>query len=227
MQLTEVSMFGVRSSVITFAHRAAPLRFVLIPTIHIGRSDYYRQITRRLTGCHLVVAETYDGPSSTGLAYLTAMRLTLQRQAGELVHQDIDYRSLGVPTVWPDGDPQPRRRDRLPVTGWLDLLFLVPYLTVTMAVGGRNWLLRRNLEISDDSEPRFTRIAWINRVFLDDRDKLLVAELKRIHAERRDEPVEVAVVYGAAHMPAVVRALAGGLGYRPLRGGDWLTAIDF
>ncbi|MFB9333347.1 hypothetical protein [Actinoplanes octamycinicus] len=200
---------------------------MLVPTVHIGRPDYYRQIARRLVQCRLIVAETYDGPSSTGLAYVTAMRLTLQPQARDLVHQDIDYRSLGVPTVWPDGHPSPGRRDRLPVSGWADLAFLVPYLTVTMAVGGRNWLLRRNFEVSDDSDLRLARIGWLNRMFLDDRDKLLVAELERIHAEHRDEPGEVAVVYGAAHMPAVVQALAGRLGYRPLRGGDWLTAIDF
>jgi dienelactone hydrolase len=37
----------------------------------------------------------------------------------------------------------------------------------------------------------------------------------------------VAVVYGAAHMPAVVQTLVGRLGYRPERGGEWLLAVDF
>ncbi|MEU4560717.1 hypothetical protein AB0F72_20250 [Actinoplanes sp. NPDC023936] len=227
MQLTEVSMLGVRTSVITFRHPGTPLRFTLIPTIHFGRADYYRRIARRVAACAMVVAETYDGPSSTGLAYVTAMRLSLQRRAGELVHQDIDYRSLGVPAVFPDGDPLAVRRDRIPATGWADVVMMVPYLTVTMTVGGRDWLLRRNFEISDDSEPRAFRAGWLNRMFLHDRDEMLVAELERVHAERGADPIEVAVVWGAAHMPAVVRALAGRLGYRPVSGGDWLTAIDF
>jgi hypothetical protein len=99
MQLTEVSVMGVRSSVTVFRHRTAPLRFVVIPTIHLGRSEYYRRIAERLMRCQLVVAEQCDGPSSTGLAYVMALRVSLQRRGGQLVHQDIDYQALGVPTV--------------------------------------------------------------------------------------------------------------------------------
>ncbi|WP_433606625.1 hypothetical protein ACQP2P_30570 [Dactylosporangium sp. CA-139114] len=223
MQITEVSVLGVRSAVVVLRHRHTPLRFVLVPTIHMGRPEYYRRIAERIARSQLIVAETYDGPSSTGLAYVTAMRLTRQRQARGLVHQNIDYAALGVPTVWPDGVLLRGRRDRLPLLGWLDLALLVPALTVSMAVGGRAWLLARNLEVSDDSE---VRAALFNRTMLVERDRLLTADLTRVHERRAAEDIEVAVVYGAAHMPAVVRTLAP-LGYRPLRGGDWLTAIPF
>jgi hypothetical protein len=223
MQITEVSVLGVRSAVVVLRHRRTPLRFVLVPTVHMGLPEYYRRIAERISRSQLVVAESYDGPSSTGLAYLTAMRFTRQRHAGGLVHQDIDYARLGVPTRWPDGELLPGRRDRLPLLGWLDLLVLVPALTVSMAVSGRAWLLTRNLEINDDSEPR---MPLFNRTLLMERDRLLTADLVRLHEQRAGEDIEVAVVYGAAHMPAVVRTLAP-LGYRPLRAGDWLTAIPF
>jgi hypothetical protein len=61
---------------------------------------------------------------------------------------------------------------------------------------------------------------------LDERDEQLIATLVGIHEDDCREATDVRVVYGAAHFPAVVRALAG-LGYRPVRGGEWLTAIDF
>jgi hypothetical protein len=226
VQLTEVSVLGVRSSVTVFRHRSTALRFVLIPTIHFGRPEYYRRIAERLARCQLVVAEQYDGPSSTGLAYGTALRLSLQRRGGPLVRQDIDYQALGVSTVWPDGELLPGRHRRLPLWGWLDLVVMVPFLTVAMAVGGRHWLLRRNLEVSDDSEPRM-RSSFLHRVVLEERDELLVAAITRIHQERNGQAIDVAIVYGAAHMPAVVQTLAGRLGYRPERGGEWLVAIDF
>lgn len=226
MQLTEVSVLGVRSSVTVFRHPRTPLRFVVIPTIHIGRPEYYRQIAERLATCHLVVAEQYDGPSSTGLAYVTALRLSLQRRYGTLVHQDIDYRALNVPVVWPDGKPLPGRRSRLPLVGWLDLILMVPFLTVAMAVGGRDWLLRRNFEISDDSQPRL-RSSVMQRMLLQERDELLVNAITDIDRERGGQPIDVGVVYGAAHLPAVVQALVGRLGYRPERGGRWLVAMDF
>lgn len=225
LQLTEVSVLGVRSSVTVFRHRHAPMRFVLIPTIHLGRPDYYQKIAERLARCQLVVAEQYDGPSSTGLAYVTALRLSLQRRGGRLVHQDIDYQALGVPTLWPDGTLKPARRRRMSAWGWLDLVVMVPVLTVAMAVGGRSWLMRRNFEVSDDSEPRL-RWSFLNRLMLDQRDRQLVAAVTGIHEARHGEAIDVAVVFGAAHMPAVVRTLAEQLGYRAERG-DWIRAIDF
>jgi hypothetical protein len=224
MQFTEVSVLGVRSAVVVLRHRRTPLRFVLVPTIHMGRPEYYQQIAQRIGRSQLIVAEIYDGPSSTGLAYVTAMRLTRQRDRRGLVHQNIDYAALDVPTVWPDGGVLRGRHHRMPVLGWLDLALLVPVLTVAMAVGGRAWLLQRNLEVNDDTE---VRLPLLNRMLMVERDELLVAALTRIHEERAGEDVEVAVVFGAAHMPAVVRALGGGFGYRALRGGDWLTAIPF
>jgi hypothetical protein len=142
------------------------------------------------------------------------------------VHQDIDYERLGVPTVWPDDFLRPGRRTRMPWYGWLDVVMLLPILVVTMAVGGRNWLLRRNLEVDDSSEPQM-RWSFLQKVILEERDVQLVAAIERIHAERREETVDVAVVYGAAHFPVVVRTLTARLGYRPQRNGEWLTAIDF
>jgi hypothetical protein len=160
------------------------------------------------------------------LAYLTASRLSLQRRGGRLVHQDIDYHALGVPIVWPDGEFLPGRRRRLPLWGWLDLVLMVPFLTVAMAVGGRNWLLRRNYEVSDDSQPQM-RSSFMQRAMHDDRDKLLVSTVSRIYEERNDQQIDVAIAYGAAHMPVVIQTLIGRLGYRPERGGEWILAIDF
>jgi hypothetical protein len=227
VQITEVSFLGVRSAVVTLRHRRTPLRFVLFPMVHVGRSDFYTSVADRLRRCHLIIAEGYDAPSSTGRAYALAFRLTRQRGSGPLVHQDIDYAALGVPVIWPERLVRnDRRRRRMPFLGWLDLVFLVPFLTVTMAVGGTRWLLRRRLEVSDDTEVRMSR-AFLTRWFIDERDDELVKVLTEVHGTRGDEPIDVAVVYGAAHMPAVVHALAGALGYRPQRGSEWLTVVDF
>ena len=41
-----------------------------------------------------------------------------------------------------------------------------------------------------------------------------------------DQPADIAVVYGAAHMPALIRHLQSRYGFRP-RAADWLTVFDF
>jgi hypothetical protein len=226
VQITEVSVVGVRSSVLVFQRRDTPLRFVLIPTIHFGQQAYYRQIGDRLSRCQLIVAEGEDGPSSTGFEYAIALRISRQWRGGTLVHQDINYEALGVPVVWPDDLRSTGRRQGLGWWGWLDLVVLVPFLVLTMAVGGRTWLLRQNFEVSDSSEPRL-RWSLMSKALIEKRDQYLVNALTRIDNERRDEAIDVGVVYGAAHFPAIVRVLRDQLGYHAQRGGDWLTAIDF
>jgi hypothetical protein len=47
-----------------------------------------------------------------------------------------------------------------------------------------------------------------------------------IHEAHAAEPVAVAVVYGAGHMPAVIHGLLGRYGYQP-QGAEWLTIFDF
>lgn len=58
------------------------------------------------------------------------------------------------------------------------------------------------------------------------RDALLVDALTSIHEERSAEPISVAVLYGAGHMPAVASALVSRLGYHA-RTAEWLTVFDY
>jgi hypothetical protein len=105
-------------------------------------------------------------------------------------------------------------------------VLFVPGLVLMMAVGGRDWLLRRRFEVSDDTEVRYFR-SFLQKWMVDDRDRDLLAVLADIHESHADEQLDVAVVYGAAHMPAVLNGLRERFGYRTQRGAEWLTAIDF
>lgn len=221
MQITEVSVLGVRSSVTRMVHPAAPLVFLLFPMIHVALPQFYEQVTCRLGTCDLVVAEGADAPSSTGRAAVAALRLTRQPRAGSLVWQAIDYAALGVPTVWPESRKSGSSRIMARIDWWLDLVFMVPFFTIVMLASGRQWLLTQHFEVNDLSE---VRVRMFSKVIIDERDEELIRHLDRIHEERHDEPITVAVVYGAGHMPAVIRALAR-LGYRP-RSATWLTAIE-
>ncbi|MVU80306.1 hypothetical protein GPX89_24040 [Nocardia sp. ET3-3] len=222
MQITEYSVVGLRSSVIDLRARGKPLRFRLFPMAHIGRAEFYREVAERLRDCDLIVSEGWDMPSSHGQAIVLAMRLTRQRGVRGLVHQDIDHAALGIPTVFPESVSGRRRRHRFSFWSLLDLLALTPYYTVVMALGGRNWLLRSRFEIDDNSD---VRIRFMNKTFLHDRDEELISALAEVYEEHRERPEVVAVVYGAAHMPAVINALNARFGYRAV-GAQWLTVFD-
>ena len=72
------------------------------------------------------------------------------------------------------------------------------------------------------------RSGWedFDKVVIHARDALLVDALTSIHEERSAEPISVAVVYGAGHMPAVAAMLVSRLGYHA-RTAEWLTVFDY
>ena len=97
---------------------------------------------------------------------------------------------------------------------------MTPILALHMALtGDGDWLGNVSLEIHDHT--KVLRTA-------DDieREELLLGVVRDIDGEFGAEDVEVAVVFGALHMPTVVRELTR-LGHRMTPGTQWLTAIDY
>ncbi len=66
----------------------------------------------------------------------------------------------------------------------------------------------------------------LTELLLDRRDALLAAALDEVLGARSNEAIDVAVVYGAAHMRALTRYLGARYGFRP-RSAEWLTVFDF
>jgi hypothetical protein len=227
VQIIEVSVIGVRSAVVTLERRDTALRFVLFPMVHVAAPAFYRAVTARLSDCQLVVAEGVRGRSVVGSA-LTLTYRVFKYNRRRLVVQHLDYEALGIPVITPDmtaadfitGWRQIPARQRLLV--WC----LIPPITIAMLLLGSRRLLSRFLAVqwSADEEPNDEDA--LHKLIVDDRDALLLRSLIAIHHERGAEPLDVAVVYGAGHMPAVVRALSAHLGYQP-RSAEWLTVWDF
>ncbi|MEU4164971.1 hypothetical protein [Actinoplanes sp. NPDC026670] len=230
MRLAEWSDTGYRTSVRVFQRPAGGLRWVVIPTIHLGHPDYYWAIWQRLRSCQAVIAEQYDGPSSTGYAYVAAMRLARQRAARDLVHQDIDYGALGVPIIFPDAHtaPPPEEDRRMPDVGWADVIVQTPGLALQMALSGRDdWIVRSSLNIDDTTDFGLMPGEELGPDGLTERNRLLLGAIREIDGEFGAEDAEMAIVFGAGHMPVVVRELTAALGHVAVAEEPWLTAIDF
>ncbi len=142
--------------------------------------------------------------------------------------------ALGAPVVRPDLslDDIRRRLRRLPISTYalarLALWVVLPWVAVYLLLFGTRRFLVNELALDDDSpyvEPSpGERWESIERVVVDDRDALLLAALSKIHDDRCDEAIDVAVIYGAAHMPAVIHGLLDRYEYRA-RGAEWLTVF--
>ncbi len=96
MQYIEASVIGVRSAVITLKRRATPLRFVLVPMVHVAEPGFYREVAALAGECALIVAE--GAPSR--YAPMQVLMATLRWDG--LVDQitSLDLESLGVPGHW-------------------------------------------------------------------------------------------------------------------------------
>ena len=122
--------------------------------------------------------------------------------------------------------------------GWhaVPVLQRVGLLGLAPVVGTAFWLLgtRRMLaryaaaeDLPDAAEVMLRDKAQaLTELLLDQRDALLAAALDEVLVRRRDEAVDIAVVYGAGHMPALTRYLVAKYEFRP-RAAEWLTVFDF
>jgi hypothetical protein len=233
MQLIEVSDFWVRSAVIWLRRRDTPMRFVLFPMLHVGAPSFYEEVTRRLRDCDLVLAEGIRGDSLASTALTLTYRLFGKTNRDGLVEQRIDYSSLAVPVIAPDMSASEFEAGwrtiplRLRLLAWT----VMPVYALGMLFFGSREMLARHAEVDDlpsraDVElASDDHVAPFMQLVLADRDAYLQAALDRIHQEHCNEAIQVAVVYGAGHMPAVVHYLRQRFGYWACDA-EWMTIFE-
>ncbi|WP_433796455.1 hypothetical protein [Actinoplanes sp. CA-252034] len=235
MQIIEVTEFGVRSAVIRLRRRDSALQFVLYPMIHVAKPAFYTAVTARLKRADVVVVEGVGGGRRkrsvvAGALTLSYTVLRFNRRA-KLVPQDIDYAALGVPVLRPDVSLEEFTVGwrRVPLSHRLVVWCVLPFVVVTRLFGGTRMIWTRSMEQNDlpstAEEDRADLSPRLEAAFGGERDDRLLSVLCRLHEDRSGESIEVAVVYGAAHMPAIVHGLTKRYGYRP-RSAEWLTVAD-
>ncbi|BCB89679.1 hypothetical protein [Phytohabitans suffuscus] len=247
MQIVEVSVIGVRSSVLRLSRRESPLCFEFYPMVHIGEPAFYAAVAGRLRRCDLIVAEGIGRIAlveQTGsrrarrrkLAAVSALTLSYRLPAwvkrSGLVKQNIRYDTLGVPVRYPDMTAEQFTTGWRAVPVWQRALAvgISPLIGLRRLVSGSRRALARNVSVDDlDWQDELLHIDTVNDLWAllgDQRDRLLIAELDRIHRLHATEAITVAVVYGAAHVAPVVHGISA-LHQYVVRGAEWLTVFSF
>ncbi|MEV6107199.1 hypothetical protein AB0M28_21190 [Streptomyces sp. NPDC051940] len=227
MQYVEASEYSVRSAVWTLRRGQTPLCFVLFPMVHLGSQEFYDEVARRAARCDVIVAEGHGGEPPPRRRMFVALNRRARRLHGEgLVYQNIDYAATGRPVLWPDEEPSPVRRPLRHRLLFAGLVLALPFVMAYFLLRGGAWFLQgqSGLNVEDTSYDDGLGDGTLDTMVLRDRDRKLIAVLERLHEERQEEPLSVAVVYGAAHMPGVVRHFTGAHGYRP-GSAEWLTVF--
>jgi hypothetical protein len=226
MEVVEAGLLGVRSAVSRLVKRGTPLRFTVYPMIHLAESSFYAEVSRRLSGHDLILAEGVRGADKH--AILDSYRPEIAARLG-LVQQTDALLKVGVPVLWPDMPGEEFNR------GWRKLPFLErvvagtagPLMGLYMRTFGTRGQLAKALVTDDDTDlDDWQPELGIYRLVQDDRDALLIKAVARLHEERRHERIDVAIVYGAAHVPPLVTYLTVALGY-VVTGAEWITVFDY
>ncbi|HEU5108058.1 MAG TPA: hypothetical protein VFT95_05825 [Micromonosporaceae bacterium] len=237
MQILEVTRFGVRSAVIRLRHRTMPLQFVIYPMIHMASLSFYADVTARLATADVIVAEGVRRTTrrSPLIAALTlSYRILKFNRRVDLVEQDIDFAAFtasGIPVINPDVDADEFRSSwrRAPWTHRLMMWCVLPVVILGRLFGGSAAIWSTAMQVDDlptDEEEDWALDApELEEAICGERDRRLIAALRQLHEQRGSENIEVAVVYGAGHVGAIVHALCSPDGYL-VRSGEWLTVVD-
>ncbi|MCX5008995.1 hypothetical protein OHB05_41480 [Streptomyces sp. NBC_00638] len=230
MQIIEVTGYAVRSAVITMRRAGTPLEFVIFPMLHVASPTFYSQVRLRLRECDLIVMEGIRG-KSVGISTLTlAYRFAPRRRRNGLQEQrDELLLSETAQVINPDVTAAEAIGDLKALSRWTYLLLLVaaPVMGLVFALRGPRAFLDEDLVVEDLPSTLQAEMMADNPVIhalTDRRDKRLLDALGEIHAEHGDEPIRVAIVYGAGHVPAITSGLMDRYGYRP-REAEWLTVL--
>jgi hypothetical protein len=214
MQIMEVDDRAVRAAVWTFQHPINCPRFVLFPMAHIAEPAFYKNVTARVGRSDLAVVEGIVGKSRHAKTIVCIYDVVARIDHLGLVVENIDYRAMSIPLVRPDmtGEAFDRGWQRAPIRHRL----LLRASRLAFAFGSvRRHATRRvvadvldaqagsmNVSIENEKYDRIASRVWDRLIDDDERDRLLVQALTSMHEERSQESIVVAVVYGAAHMPA-------------------------
>lgn len=231
MQFIEKNSFNVRSVVYHLKKDGSALEFLIFPMIHVGSSEFYEEISRRLATCDLILAE---GVKSRRVNLLTrSYRIVKHIRRMELVTQQDGMRvesfRANIVNADMEGTAFDERWSSLPIFIRLQLWVLVPFFVIYLFLFGTRATLAANLAFDDlpSSEEILLEdedFAQLDSLLLDERDRILIEYIAKLVDQPKDAK-QVGIVYGAGHMRSTMRFLMQTLNYRVAKA-EWVKVFD-
>jgi len=232
MQFIEKNSFNVRSAVYHLKKDDTGLEFLLFPMIHVGSKEFYEEVSRRLTACDLILAE---GVNSRKVNLLTfSYRIVRKIRRMDLVTQQEGMIVSGfrdrIINSDMDGRAFDERWSSLPLGLRAQLFLYIPFYAVYLFLFGTRGTLAENmaledLQSSDEILLQDESFEELDALLVDERDRQLITNLKKLHDSHGQDKKVVGVVYGAMHMRNAIRFLLGGLKYGVAKA-EWVTVFD-
>lgn len=232
MQFLESSIVGLRAARHRLAAPDHPAEVTLFPMVHVGASAFYDRVATGALAHDVVLVE---GVRARSVWVLTrAYRWAPLGRLGLVAQPRLTADGGGAEVILADVTPAEFERLWQGLPRWLRLATGIAApayglwlrLTATRATLARKQCTT-DLPDRDTALAHGTPAGGVLSVILHARDenlaRVLSAELDKANVAP-DTPRRIAVVYGAAHMPAVLAELRRHGGFRPVES-EWLEAI--
>ena len=230
MQIIESTPFGIRSAVICLRAEENSTQFVLYPMVHVADKNFYEEIALRLESSDVIL---FEGVRSTTVSLLTtAYRYFANSpRLGLVSQQALQIDHLKDRLVHADVSGQQFEKK------WSELRFglrifwssIAPIFGIYMKFFGTRSLIARYMNLNlrkarreilkDEDDEKFDEIV------VNYRDRRLLSVIDEQIKTPQSSKRTIAILYGAAHMRAVIRHLIDEYGYR-IASAEWITVIS-
>ncbi|HEU4835068.1 MAG TPA: hypothetical protein VFS90_11655 [Pyrinomonadaceae bacterium] len=231
MQFIEKNSFNVRSVVYRLKKDGSALEFLIFPMIHVGSSEFYEEISRRLASCDVILAE---GVKSRRASLITrSYRIVKHIRRMELVTQQdgmrVDSFRAKILNADIDGTAFDERWSSLPIWLRVQLLVLVPVFVLYLFVCGTRETLAEHIALDDlPSREEILledeNFEALDSLIVDERDRVLIEHVANLE-EQQNEAKQIGIVYGARHMRSLMTFLMQNLNYRVAKA-EWVKVFD-
>lgn len=216
MQIVERSAFGIRSARLLLKADRLP-DFVLFPMLHLADAEFYDLVISKAESCDVILAEGVKSPSADKLTGYN--RLAANPKLGVVRQKDI-FQSIVGRTKWRNSDVSSEEFEtairKVPMGKNL-------YLRFAFCVG--QWLFRErddliaSIKSIEDTDYELSKMTESRLTFGDDLHEVIHDARDQRLAEFADEAIgesheRIGVVWGASHMPRLIRHLRSSHGYQ-------------
>ncbi len=231
MQIVERSVVGVRAARRIMQSPNGDVSVTLFAMIHIGEASFYSQVYADTSQHDVVLVEGIRSPITR---IITSSYRWIDKAKLDLISQPRHPEAVGgkprIVHADLSTDEFHRRWRGLPFSLKLFMLVFAPLIGIHRRLFATRVSLAKAMEMEDrlssdevvSFDPRF---AALRRTILHVRDQRLIERLGEELDRAVDRPRTIAVVYGAAHMRAVLKEL----GRRNFRtaGATWQVVMAF
>jgi hypothetical protein len=230
MQILEDTAFGLRSARISLVSPVFDTTITLFPMVHVGEPDFYSRVYEDACDHDVVLIEGINSPITTRITRSYRWMLQSKRLNLSLQPRFPQSSARGLRVVHADLSADEFRVAWEEVSVWVRWLVYVaaPVIGLRRKMSASRRTLAKGLAM-DDQPSQKELIDWsseaaaLTRAILDARDARLIQRLEDELDNTNGQARRIAIVYGAMHMRAVLRAATTGRGRYYAVSAEWLT----